>query len=242
MSELVEPILLEVKRDIDVMKRREIMLIKYENIIRNVEYHLLEVLQNPVIKKMFENIINYDEIIISNEFVYNRWFKNILEDLAFDPYDENLERYRKGIIDRYIDFYTKCEILPFKYLIDNLLNADRVVDKIYIIHPVNDIRVSEDVKLLFEDNSKIEMIFDSIENFMSTYTEVTSFVTDDVADIGKTISVGNIKWLEIMVADYKYNMDDTNNKLKIDTVSIIEKYICRLATFNPINIKKKEEE
>ena len=240
-SETTKPVDREVKRSPDVMTRPEIMLVKYENVLKGVDLHILEKLQTPVMKSMFDKVLDYDNMEITREFVYDKRFSNILLDVAINPFDgQDYNRYRRGIINRYIDFYAKCENLVFVDSLNTLLRSDKVVEKIYIIHPERDIRVIEDVKITFDNNPKIELVFNSLENFLAEHTEITSFVTDEISDIGLCAALSNIKWLEIMIASYKNNLDDKGD-LAIDYIAIMQHYICRLGTFVPFKFDKNGE-
>ena len=232
----------EVMRNPDIVTRSEIMLVKYENVLKGVDLHILEVLQSPVMKSMFGKVLDYDNMELTEEFVYDKRFSNILLDVAINPFDDqDYNRYRRGIISRYIDFYAKCKNLAFVEDLKMLLRSEKVVEKIYIIHPERDIRVIEDVKIMFDNNPKIELVFNSLENFLSEHTEITSFVTDELSDVGLCTALSNIKWLEIMIASYKNNLNDKGD-LNIDYIAIMQHYICRLGTFVPFKFDKNGEE
>ena len=240
-SEVVEPVEREVKRSPDLTGRPETILVRYENVLKGVDLHILEVLHAPVMESMFNKIINYPIIELTNEFVLDKRFINILQDVSLDPYDnQDYDRYRRGIINRYIDFYAKCDNLILVENLKMLLRSEKVVDKIYILHPERDLRVIEDIKIIFENNPKVEPIFGSIENFLADHTEITSVITDRISDIGAAISTANIKWMEIMVANYKNNLKD-NGDLCIDYITIMRKHICKIGIFTPFKFEEIEE-
>jgi hypothetical protein len=241
-SEVVEPIDREVKRSPDLTGRPETILVRYENVLKSVDLHILEVLHTPIMESMFNKIINYPIIELTNEFVLDKRFINILQDVSFDPYDnQDYDRYRRGIINRYIDFYAKCDNLILVENLKMLLRSEKVVDKIYILHPERDLRVIEDIKIIFENNPKVEPVFDSIDNFLADHTEITSIMTDRISDIGAAISASNIKWMEIMVANYKNNLKD-NGDLGIDYINIMRKHICKIGIFTPFKFDEIEGE
>lgn len=231
----------KLKRSMNITSRSDIILVKYENILKDVDSHIIDILLKPIMKSGFKHLLDYNNISKDPELLMNRDTKNILEYFSLPEFkDKDFERYRNGIINRYMDFYSKSKFLPLAYDLRDVNKSRYVINKIYIWHHTKDYRVIIDCNDFFGQSSKVECVYDiPMEEFLKYNTDITTMITDDFADIGSAIKVNNIHFMEIMLAKYGYNCDIEGNPL-LDIKQLSLDNLCKINMYYPYNIYNNE--
>ena len=116
-----------------------------------------------------------------------------------------------------------------------------MVKEVIIQYPKYDARVEIDCVELFLGDNRVNVDFSSMRHILERRGDITTMVTDTVDDIYTAIEVGNIKYMEIMLASFRHNYD-IDDELLIDLPATMRENICKIGTFIPYDIDYMRED
>lgn len=227
-------------------ERPEVFLISYEEVIKSPYPFLLhqivhryrevydDFLHLEIIEKMdMENLARY---------CIQRTDYNILTGLAkkeFD-YDSALRELKK----RFFNIYENCELLSIGNSLPMLL-SQKFTQKIYLYTEEYDVRIHLDIQNSFHDMERVPYVTGNFADVLDAIPEtITTFILNDVTDIGVIFAKQKEAYTNILVASYGYNyvLDEESGDLKLRynvEEHIEENRIFKFATFIPQNLTEK---
>ena len=233
---------MNITRSDNTAGRGEVILVKYENIIKAVDQRISHVLLRNDYRKLFEPFLDYSYI---SEDYFDLLLKdstNIIEYYAKEYRDDgSWDTLKDDIINSSMDFFMQCNLLPFADDISDMLSQKYMIKEVIIQYPKFDARVKLDCEELFLGDSRVNVEFTSISEILQKRGDITTFVTDTVDDIYTAIEVGNIRFMEIILASFRHNYD-INDDLLIDIPEMMRANICKIGTFIPYNIEYIRED
>lgn len=234
--------MVKINRSDNTAGRGEVLLVKYENILKAVDQRISKILLRDEYKALFKPFLDYEYI---TEDYFDLLLKdsiNIVEYYAKEYRDDDSwDNLKEDMINSSVDFFMRCNLLPFADDVSNLLNQKYIVKEVIIQYPKYDARVELDCAELFMNDNRVHVEFSPMKKILERRGDITTMVTDTVDDIYTAIEVGNIQYMEIMLASFRHNYD-IDDELLIDLPTTMQDNICKIGTFVPYDIDYIREE
>lgn len=220
--------------------RPETIFITYEEVIKSPFPFILTQLQTRY-KDHFKGFINFDLLKNLDEkglvdFCIKRTEKNILRNVAIQNFD--FESSIKQLRDNFKEIiWENSQELSMTKSIPILLNQ-KFLDKIFIYTKEYDKNIHKDIQENFKNMDKIKYITGpTLNDVLDAIPKITTYILNDIMDFS-TLLCRDIRYSNILVADYGYNYTVKENKavLRIDPDPLSKEKVYNFALFSPVKI------
>lgn len=234
----------EVKKDYANID--EVIFVEYFDIIKSPLPVLLTQLPKHF-KKTLDKFIDFSKIENKTndellELVNMRPCKNIIEYLAIKEFD--YEKIEEDLINQYSDIFINSKLLSIGESLSAMLIHHKFVRDIYVYTEKYDSRIHYDIQNIFNNNKKVHYVTGKKEDVFKDIKGINSFFLSDIEDIGLLQKMNLLKYTNILVPLYGYNLKinkDGNVELKYDiSTEMMIEHTFKFAMFPPFqNINKK---
>lgn len=221
----------------DYIKRSEVILVSYEDMIKCPSFFVLKTIRDELID-VYEPFIHTDVIVnMSNrelmELCLYRSERNPLKYLSKRVFDYN--RAFKDIMNKYENSYYESPKLKLCDYIDYLA-AQKFIKSILIHSEEFDEKILADLSNMFSHSDKIKLVCGSIDDVLSDYN-ITGFFINNHKYISNIKKNNRMQYSEILVPVYGYNMKMDENGtpvLRTDINEYSKGNDFKVGLFNPV--------
>jgi len=218
--------------------RPEVIFITYEDVIKTPYPFLLYQIIHKY-RHIYDEFLHLDTIEKMDmknlyRFCLQRTNRNVLVDLAkreFDV-DEALSDLKK----KFFNIYENCELLAIGNSLPLIL-SQKFTKKIYVHTEEYDIRVHMDLQKTYHNMTKVNYVTGNLVDVLDALPEpVTTFILNDITDVGTIIFKQKEEYTNILVASYGYNYtlnEEGKMILRVNIEDFTKDRIFKFATFIP---------
>lgn len=217
------------------------IFVNFRDVIKSPDIAILESLKDPELKKQFSEIVDYTRFEYMDQanlirVLIQRTDKNILRYLGLKKnyeYDKLYKMLYDNIDSKYIEYppFSIVETL-------SLVLTSVAISSIYIYTENYEPEVQTQLGLIFNANSnKVKYIYGDLKTCIVN-KDIDLFIINDVDMILKLAEIQELRYKEILLANYGYNFELKGDELvlKYDLTDTFISSIFKLNMFDPYNL------
>lgn len=217
------------------------IFINFRDVIKSPDLAILESIKDPELKKQFSDIVDYTRFEYMNQanlirLIVQRTEKNILKYLGLKSnynYDKLYKMLYDNIESKYIEYPPFSIVETVSIILTSL-----AISNVYIYTDNFEAEVQTQLGILFNANAtKVKYIYGDLKTCIVD-KDIDLFIINDVDMILKLAEIQELKFKEILLANYGYNYDLKNGDLvlKHDLTDTFINSVFKLSMFDPYNL------
>lgn len=217
------------------------IFINFRDIIKSPDLAILDCIKDGELKKQFYDIIDYTKFEYMDQanlirVLIQRTDKNILRYLGTSKtydYDKLYKMLYDNIESKYINYPPLSMVESISIILTSV-----AISNVYIYTDNYEPEVQTQLGILFNANyTKIKYIYGDLKTCIMD-KDIDLFIINDVDMILKLASVEELKYKEILLANYAYNYELKGGELvlKHDLVGTFMDNVFKLNVFDPYNL------
>ena len=215
------------------------IFIHFRDVIKTPDLAILLALKDPALKNQFKDVIDYTRFEYMNQanlmrVVAQRTDKNILRYLGLKKnydYDKLYNMIYSSIADKYTG-YKPLSIVESM----SLALTSPAISNIYIYSENFEDEIQTDIGITFNANiNKVKYMYGDLKACLKD-KGISLYITNDIDFIFKLAEIDELRYKEILLANYGYNytMDGDELVLKHNLTDVFMQSVFKLNMFSPI--------
>ena len=215
------------------------IFIHFRDVVKTPDLAILLALKDPALKEQFKDVIDYTRFEYMNQanlirLIVQRTDKNILRYLGLKEgydYDKLYSMLYSTIGDKYTAYKTLSIVESM-----SLALTSPAISNIYIYSENFEDEIQTDIGIVFSANmNKVKYMYGDIKSCLND-KGISLYITNDIDFIFKLAEIDELRYKEVLLANYGYNYTMNNGELVLrrDLTDIFIQSVFKLNMFSPV--------